>query len=123
MDWLLFELCQHPFFAPNVSGWPSGSTWLHAGTLVTWSKVSFWLTCLDNGKADSAIVSPTIRRLKAEATGATGGALALKLAGLYDVSPQTTQAVRDYAAAGPWDHWRAAGTLALALQSPEFYVN
>ena len=59
----------------------------------------------------------------AEGSSTTGGDLALQLAGLYDVSSQTLSAVRDFAGAGTWDYYRAATTLALVLQSPEFYVN
>ena len=117
------ELRQLPFFAPNVNGWPTGTAWLHAGTLTTWSRIAIWLVHHDDGSASATTLVPTVRRLHAEGSRTTGGDLALGLAGLHDVSPQTLQAVRDYANAGAWDHWRAAQTMALVLECPEFYVN
>jgi uncharacterized protein (DUF1800 family) len=123
--WGLYSLRQHPFMAPNVSGWPSGSSWLHAGTLVNWSALVQWMAFSDDGSdgvAENLRLS-TVRRLFAEGSSATGGDLALQLAGLHDVSLQTLGAVRDYAATGPWTHAKAASTLCLVLQSPEFYVN
>lgn len=123
--WTLTQMRQHPFSPPNVKGWPSGSQWLHASQILNWSGPAQWITFSDAG--DSTVPPanqlPTVRRLAAEGSSTTGGALALQLAGLYDVSPQTLSAVRDFAGAGSWDYYRAATTLALVLQSPEFYVN
>jgi len=123
--WVLTNLRQHPFMPPNVSGWPSGPAWLHAGTLVNWSGPVQWITFSDSGAPDvpANLQLPTVRRLFAQGTSATGGDLALKLAGLYDVSSQTLSAVRAYAASGTWDYPRAAATMCMVLQSPEFYVN
>jgi uncharacterized protein (DUF1800 family) len=121
----LFALQQHPLFPPNVSGWPSGKSWLHAGTVTTWVWPVTWMLSADDGSdaVPSHLRVPTVRRLVSDATNLTGGDLALQLAGLYDASPQTQQAVKDYAAGGTWNYARAATTLAMALQSPEFYVN
>jgi len=123
--WVLLNLRQHPFMPPNVSGWPSGKAWLHAGTLVNWSGPAQWITFSDSGAADvpANLQLPTVRRLFSQGSSATGGDLALKLAGLYDVSSQTLSAVRAYAASGTWNFPRAAATMSLVLQSPEFYVN
>jgi uncharacterized protein (DUF1800 family) len=123
--WVLWQLRQHPFLPPNVSGWPSGSSWLHAGTLVNWSGPVQWIAFSDDGTDGVAanLQLPAVRRLFVEGNSLTGGDLALQLAGLHDVSLQTLGAVRAYAAAGQWSYARAAATLCLVLQSPEFYVN
>jgi hypothetical protein len=66
---------------------------------------------------------PTIRTLHASATGAAAGDLALQLAGLVDPSAETLQAVRDYAAGGPFTFDRARALMNLVLVCPEFLVN
>jgi len=65
----------------------------------------------------------TIRNLHHQGTNQTGGDLALTMVGLYDVSNETREALRDYAAAGPWEHWRACGLMQLALSCPEYLLN
>lgn len=125
LDWMLSEMRQHPFMAPNVNGWPQGTEWFHAGHLIEWSRFINWWTFSDD--LDPALPAahqvPTVRRLHAEGTRTTGGDLALKLAGLAQVSTATRTAVRDYANAGTWNIYRASGTMMLVLVSPEFLVN
>lgn len=125
LDWQLSEMAQHVFRAPNVAGWPSGSAWLHAGHLIQWSKTLNNLCWADNGSADvtAARRCPTIRQLHATGSPQTGGDIALGLAGLGDVSPETRQAARDYAGAGSWTFRRACGLMNLVLASPEYLVN
>lgn len=125
LPWILWELGQHPFHAPNVDGWPSGTDWLHSGHFVNWSHYAAWWAFSDDGTetVPEARRVPTVRRLHQEGSGATGGDLALTLAGLHDVSPATRQAVRDLAGAGHWNHWRAAAVMHLVLLSPEYAVN
>lgn len=125
LDWELTLLNQRLFNAPNVSGWPVGTAWLHAGHLIEWSKVASMFCFSDDGSAGVAVADqcPTIRQLYSDGSSQTGGDLALQLAGLRGVSQQTTQALRDFAAAGPWDFARAAGTMNLVLDSPEFLTN
>ena len=125
LGWALTELQQHPFRAPNVNGWPSGSAWLHAGQLIQWSTVAQMLCWSDDGSPGVPVAQqcPTIRTLHASASGAAAGDLALELAGLVDPSVETLQAVRDYAAGGAWTFDRARAVMNLVLVSPEFLVN
>lgn len=125
LDWQLSEMAQDVFRAPNVSGWPSGAAWLHAGHLIQWSKTLNNLCWGDNGSADVPVARrcPTIRELFTTGSRQTGGDLALRLAGLWDVSPETQQAARDYVAAGSWTFQRACGLMNLVLASPEYLVN
>ena len=125
LDWQLSEMAQDVFRAPNVSGWPSGPAWLHAGHLIQWSKTVNSLCWGDSGSADVPVARqcPTIRALFSTGSRPTGGDLALRLAGLWDVSPDTQQAARDYAAAGSWTFQRACGLMNLVLASPEYLVN
>ncbi|MBV8957199.1 MAG: DUF1800 family protein [Actinobacteria bacterium] len=123
--WVLYQMRQHPFLAPNVNGWPVGKAWLHAGTLVNWSGPVQWITFSDDGTDATAanFQLPTVRRLFAEGNNLNGGDLALQFAGLHDVSLPTLASMREFALGGPWNYARAASTMCLALQSPEFYVN
>lgn len=123
LSWVSWILRQNPLNAPDVNGWDNA--WLHPTHLVVWANVNYWLSWADNGTEDVPLRqrNTTVRRLAAEATSATGGDLALKLAGLHDVSPQTRQAVNDYASSGTWDYYRACSTIQLVLDSPEFLVS
>src|SRR5205085_11402287 len=102
-NWVSFVLRQNPIAAPDVSGWRDA--WLHPSHLVMWSNVNNWLTWSDDGSDGVApsVRNKTVRRLFAEATSATAGDMALAFAGLYDVSPQTRQAVNAYASSGAWN--------------------
>lgn len=123
MNWVSWIMRQNPFAPPDVAGWDNN--WLHPTHLVVWSNVNYWLCWSDDG-TDAVPVdqrNTAVRRLFAEATNATAADFALKLAGLYDVSPQTRQAVNDYATAGPWHIYRAAAVMQLVLDSPEFLVS
>lgn len=125
LDWALIVMQQGLFRAPNVSGWPSGAAWLHPGHLIGWSQVLESLCWNDNdfGLVPPEDQSPTIRDLFATGSSQSGGDLALRLAGLWDVSSQTRQAARDFASAGQWTFSRACGLMNLVLASPEFLVN
>ena len=109
---------QHPFFPPNVSGWPAGTAWLNAGVAMTWGAI-----VQDFVTASVASSTGVVAKLLASATATTAPTVAAKLAGITDLSKATAQALATYAAGGAWDIDRAAGTLALVLVSPEFTVN
>jgi uncharacterized protein (DUF1800 family) len=123
LTWVSWIMRQCPIVPPDVAGWDN--RWLHPTHLVLWSNVAYWFCWSDDGT--DAIVpekrNATVRRLFAEATSATAADLALKFAGLYDVSSQTRSAVSAYASTGPWNWYRACGTMQLVLDSPEFMVN
>lgn len=123
LHWVSFLMRQCPIAPPDVAGWDN--RWLHPTHLVLWSNVTYWFCWSDDGT--DAIVpekrNGTVRRLFAEGTSATGGDLALKLAGLHDVSTQTRSAVQAYASSLQWTWQRACSTMQLVLDSPEFLVN
>jgi uncharacterized protein (DUF1800 family) len=122
-NWISFILRQNPIAAPDVAGWRD--SWLHPTHLVTWSNVNNWLTWSDDGSDGVAppVRNKTVRRLFAEANSTTAGDMALAFAGLYDVSPQTRQAVNAYASSGAWNYYRACATMQLVFDSPEFLVS
>lgn len=123
LHWVSWLMRQCPIAPPDVAGWDN--RWLHPTHLVLWSNVTYWFCWSDDGT--DAIVpekrNTTVRRLFAEGTSATGADLALKLAGLHDVSTQTRAAVQAYASNLQWTWQRACGTMQLVLDSPEFLVN
>jgi len=123
-NWISFVLRQNPIAAPDVNGW-ADSVWLHPTHVLGWSNISYWLCWGDNGTdaVAPALRNKTVRRLFAEATSATAGDMALRFAGLYDVSPQTREAINAYASSGTWDYYRACATMQLALDTPEFLVS
>lgn len=123
LSWVSWILRQNPIVPPDVAGWDN--RWLHPTHLVLWSNVTYWFCWADDG---TDTVAPekrntTVRRLFAEATSATAADMALGLAGLHDVSPQTRSAVNAYASNLQWTWQRACGTMQLVLDSPEFMVN
>jgi uncharacterized protein (DUF1800 family) len=125
LPWEMTRLGQHPFQAPNVSGWPKGDQWLNATNLQVWSEVANMMTLrgfIWNGTA-TAPINPTVTQLFQGAGSATGAAFATHLAGLDPVTPKTAAALNAYATAGPWTLGRAAGLLELVLMSPEFLAN
>jgi uncharacterized protein (DUF1800 family) len=109
---------QHPFYPPNVSGWPEGKIWLNSGVTMMWSSIvqDFATASLasSTGKAAQLVA-------KANKAGAVGSAL--HMCGLVNVSTTTMKALTSYVNAAPWDRTRASGLLALILVSPEFAIN
>jgi hypothetical protein len=125
---------QNPIDPPDVSGWDGA--WLHPSHLVIWARFQYWFCWSDRGPqydgttdgTPPAKQNPTIRKLFAEATRATAADMALKLAGLHDVSTQTKAAIDAYAKHVAWsgDVWsfeRACGVMQMVFDSPEFLVS
>jgi hypothetical protein len=119
---------------PDVAGWRNN--WLHPTHIVTWSTISYWLCWSDKGPAKDATAeatpvaqrNPAIRKLYTEATRTTAADMALRLAGLYDVSQQTRSAVDAFAQHVAWqgDVWsyeRACGVMQMVFNSPEFLAS
>ena len=123
LNWVSYVLRQNPIAAPDVAGWRDA--WLHPSHLVMWSNINYWLCWTDDGTDTVApsVRNKTVRRLFAEATSATAGDMALQFAGLYDVSPETRQAVNSYASSGAWNFYRACSVMQLVFDSPEFLVS
>lgn len=128
------RLQQVLFRAPNVNGWPQGRSWLHPGTLIGWSEQArsfcFRDTGIDGDGSGGTTAPenrcPTIRRLHQDGVSLSAGAraeLCLRLAGLYDASLPSYNALSSYAAAGSWNHSRACALMHLALLTPDFLVN
>ncbi|HUR78534.1 MAG TPA: DUF1800 family protein [Acidimicrobiales bacterium] len=133
MAYLSGILRQHPLVPPDVSGWEN--SWLHPGHVVMWSHVSYWLCWSDkgpakDGTADATPVNqrnPFVRKLFADATRATAADMALQLAGLHAVSPDTRSAIDAFARSAawtgePWTYERACAVMQLVFNSPEFLV-
>ncbi len=119
LSWQLRDLFgQHPFLPPNVSGWPAGKRWLNTSVAMTWCAIVQQFVVRARDAADGVA-----SRLLTSATPATAPAAAARLCGLTDLSTATAAGLSNYAAAAPWNLDRAAGTLALVLVSPEFFVN
>jgi uncharacterized protein (DUF1800 family) len=109
---------QHPFYPPNVSGWPVGKVWLNAGVAMTWGAI-----VQDYVTASAAASKGVVAQLLGSASARTAPAAAAALCGITTLSPVTERALASYAAGATWNLERAAGTLALVLVSPEFAVN
>jgi uncharacterized protein (DUF1800 family) len=109
---------QHPFFPPNVSGWPEGVTWLNAGVDMTWSSI-----VQDFATRAAASSSGIAAKLWLTESPESAPAAVLRHCGITDVSASTARALHAYTTSGSWDRFRAAGALALVLVSPEFLVN
>ena len=110
---------------PNVSGWPKGDQWLNTTNLHTWSEVANYLARRGfrwDGST-SGPVNPMVTQVHANASGATAAGYVISMAGLKPVTNRTKNALADYAAAGPWTPFRAAGLLNLVLLTPEFLAN
>ena len=119
-------LGQYPFIPPNVSGWPVGARWLNAGVAMTWCSMvqDFVGASLNNSLNDSTgVVAQLLASATAGNAAATVPATAAYLCGLPDLSPTTASALATYVASGPWNEYQAAGTLAMVLLSPEFFIN
>jgi uncharacterized protein (DUF1800 family) len=115
-------LGQYPFIPPNVSGWPVGSRWLNAGVAMTWCGM-----LQDFVAASIAAPGGVVDQLLASTTSAsaasTAPAIAAYMCGITDISATTAAALSSYVASGSWTQYQAAGTLALVLLSPEFFIN
>ena len=109
---------QNPFFPPNVAGWPEGTTWLNAGVDMTWAGI-----VQDFAAAAAASTTGIAAKLWLRESPLSAPAAAVRLCGITDVSVPTARALHAYTTSGSWDRFRAAGTLALVLVSPEFLVN
>ena len=119
LSWQLRDLFgQHPFLPPNVSGWPAGKRWLNTSVAMTWCAIVQQFV-VGSRNAAGGVVSG----LLTSASPATAPAAAARLCGVTDLSAASAAGLANYVAAGPWNLDRAAGTLALVLVSPEFFVN
>jgi uncharacterized protein (DUF1800 family) len=109
---------QHPFYPPNVSGWPEGRIWLNSGVTMSWSSIvqDFATNSLNNEHGVVTQLVTGTNRL-------TAAAKAVRLCGLGGVSASTMKALDAYVVAGSWNRERAAGLLALVLVSPEFMIS
>jgi uncharacterized protein (DUF1800 family) len=109
---------QHPYFPPNVSGWPEGTTWLNAGVDMTWGGI------VQDFAAASAVSSTGIAaKLWLSESPLSAPTAVARLCGITDLTAPTARALHGYTTSGSWDRFRAAGALALVLVSPEFLVN
>jgi hypothetical protein len=119
LSWQLRDLFgQHPFLPPNVSGWPAGKRWLNTSVAMTWCGIVQQFVGTSRNTAGGVV-----GRLLASASPATAPTAAARMCGITDLSPATATGLANYVAAAPWSLDRAAGTLALVLVSPEFFVN
>jgi uncharacterized protein (DUF1800 family) len=118
LTWQLRDLMgQHPLLPPNVAGWPSGTRWLSTSVLLTWSSVLQMLV-----SASYSVANGPIAKLLAVGA-AAAPAEAVRLTCLTEVTPGTQQAIVSYVSGGSWTQDRAAGTLAVCMMSPEYFVN
>ncbi|HVT78153.1 MAG TPA: DUF1800 family protein [Acidimicrobiales bacterium] len=133
--WLMSrQLHQRPEAPPNVSGW-EGANWLSPGHIIVWSDIANTLCASDHGPSldDTKYAVPetqrnkNLRTLFATADRTTAADMALEMAGLYDVTSQTRQAIdafaREESTPGePWTWARACGVMQMVFLSPEFLV-
>ncbi len=109
---------QHPFFPPNVAGWPEGTMWLNAGVDMTWGGI-----VQDFASRAAASSTGVAAQLWLHESPESAPAAVLRHCGITDVSTSTARALHAYTTSGSWDRFRAAGAMALVLVSPEFLVN
>jgi uncharacterized protein (DUF1800 family) len=109
---------QHPYFPPNVSGWPEGTMWLNAGVDMTWGGI-----VQDFAVATAASNAGVAAKLWLTESPESASTAVARHCGITDLSDSTTRALHAYTTSGSWDRYRAAGALALVLVSPEFLVN
>lgn len=124
--WVMRDMGQHPFYPPNVSGWPKGDQWLNTTSLQGWTRMAN--TMAMRGFNWQGVVvgttNPTTELVYANATTNTAADYVIARAGLRgSVSQRTWNALDAYAKAGLWNRYRAAGLLNLLLVSPEFLAN
>jgi uncharacterized protein (DUF1800 family) len=108
---------QHPYFPPNVSGWPEGTMWLNAGVDMTWSGI-----VQDFAAAAAQSSTGIAARLWLTHSPLSAPTAAARLCGITELTMPTARALHAYTTSGSWDRYRAAGALALVLVSPEFLV-
>ena len=118
LGWELRDLMgQHPLVPPNVSGWPAGTRWLSTSVVLTWSAVVQALVTRSYSIPDGPIQ-------QLHAAGASAAATeAIRLTCLTEATAGTQQALAAYAGGAAWTVDRAAGCVAVALLSPEFFVS
>jgi uncharacterized protein (DUF1800 family) len=109
---------QHPYFPPNVSGWPEGTTWLNAGVDMTWGGI-----VQDFAAAAAASSTGIAAKLWLTESPRSAPMAVARLCGITDLTAPTARALHAYTTSGSWDRFRAAGAMALVLVSPEFLVN
>ncbi len=109
---------QHPYFPPNVSGWPEGTMWLNAGVDMTWGGI-----VQDFATAAATSTTGIAARLWLAESPRSAPTAVARLCGITDLTEPTARALHAYTTNGSWDRFRAAGALALVLVSPEFLVN
>jgi uncharacterized protein (DUF1800 family) len=111
------KMGQHPLLPPNVAGWPAGTRWLSSSVLVTWNEIVNRLVAGVRGQANGVVA-------KVHAIGQTSATnQAIRLTALTEATTSTRQAIAAFTAGGTWNLDRAAGTVALCLVSPEFFVS
>ncbi len=108
---------QHPYFPPNVSGWPEGTLWLNAGVDMTWGGI-----VQDFAAASAASSKGMAAKLWLRESPLSAPAAAARLCGITDLRAhrQGAPPVHDGRVVGPLPSGRS---LALLLVSPEFLVN
>lgn len=109
---------QHPYFPPNVSGWPEGTLWLNAGVDMTWGGI-----VQDFAAATAATESGVAAKIWLTESPLSAPAAVARHCGITDLTEPTARALHWYTTGGEWDRYRAAGAMALVLTSPEFLVN
>ncbi len=102
-SWVATLLGQTPFDPPNVAGWPGNERWLSAGAVFTKAQVA----------GDAAWDVPTLDDDDPVAD-------VLARAGLYEVSTETIDALRQASASADGRRNRATILHALVAVSPEF---
>lgn len=126
IDWLLHDQGQHPFYPPNVNGWPRGDQWLNTSSLQTWGRLANAM-CMRGFNWQGLVVGtvcPTVELVYTNASSATAADYVIARAGLrYSVSDRTRNQIDSYAKSGFWNRYRAAGVLNLMIMSPEFLAN
>jgi uncharacterized protein (DUF1800 family) len=122
LGWRLRLLGQHPYFAPNVSGWYKGDQWLNATNVLTWTTVANEMAMRGFNWAGNEVgpINPAVDAVFATASQSTAADAVLAHCALVDPSPTTRSALTTYAAAGSWSKARVAGLFNLALVAPEF---
>jgi len=125
IPWLMSLMAQSPLTPPNVSGWPKADQWLNTTNLQVWCQTANMLAMRGFNWAGNVTgtINPTVTQVHQSASSATAAGYVLDLAGLRPASPKTVSMLNDYAGAGPWTPYRAAGLLNLLLMSPEFLAN